>query len=157
MLLSFNQLNDLNKRRLEETIKLKEITLKEEEAKQLAKQEKEKYEATKREANYVKECAEREAAQKREAEAKVLQEAKEKEKLENALVGPVNPYQKFTWEEIVSATSSFSEDFRVGMGAYGSVYKCTLGHITAAVKVLHTKDAYRSKQFQQEVLLAILV
>ncbi|KAI5670297.1 hypothetical protein M9H77_10661 [Catharanthus roseus] len=36
------KLNDLNKHRLEETIKLKEITLKEEEAKQLAKQEKEK-------------------------------------------------------------------------------------------------------------------
>lgn len=145
------KLNDMNKRRLEETIKFREITLKEEEAKQLAKQEMEKYEATRREADYVKKCIEREAAQKREAEAKALRETKEKEKLENALVGSVIQYQKFTWEEIKSATLSFAEDLRVGMGAYGTVYKCSLGHTTAAVKVLHVMDACRSKQFQQEL------
>lgn len=145
------KLNDLTKRRMEETNKFREITLKEVEAKQLAKQEMEKYEASKREVDYVKKCVEREAAQRREAETKAFQEAKEKEKLENALVGSVIQYQKFTWEEIKSATSSFSEDLRVGMGAYGTVYKCSLGHTTAAVKVLHVMDACRSKQFQQEL------
>lgn len=145
------QLNELNKRRVEETIKLRDITLKEGEAKQLAKQEMEKYEATKREAEYVKKCVEREAEQRREAEAKSLQEAKERKKLENALAGSVIQYQKFTWEEIKTATLSFAEDLRVGMGAYGTVYKCSLGHTTAAVKVLHVMDACRSKQFQQEL------
>ncbi|KAL3521394.1 hypothetical protein ACH5RR_019543 [Cinchona calisaya] len=145
------KLNDLNKRRLEDTIKLKEISLQEKEAKELAKQQKERYEASKREADYMKECAEREAAHKREAEAKALREAKEKEKLENALVGRVDQYKKFTWEEIVSATSSFSEDLRVGMGAYGTVYKCSLHYTTAAVKILHSKDSNRTKQFQQEL------
>lgn len=145
------KLNDLNKQRLEDTIKLKEIILQEEEAKELAKKEKEGYEVAKREADYMKECAEREAALKKEAEAKAWREAKEKEKLENALVGHLHQCQKFTWEEIVSATLSFSEDLRVGMGAYGTVYKCSLHHTTVAVKILHSKDTYRTKQFQQEL------
>ncbi|KAL3524129.1 hypothetical protein ACH5RR_016963 [Cinchona calisaya] len=144
------KLNDLNKRRLEGTIKLKEISLQEEEAKELAKHEKESYETAKREADYMKECAQREAVQKRGAEVKALREAREREKLENALVR-VHQYQKFTWEEIMSATSSLSEDLRVGMGAYGAVYKCSLHHTTAAVKILHSNDACRTKQFQQEL------
>ncbi|CAK9139917.1 unnamed protein product [Ilex paraguariensis] len=145
------KLNDLEKCRLEESIKLKELNLKEEEAKELGQQEKDGYESVKREAKYVKECAEREAAQRKEAEAKASHEAKEKDKLENAIVGPVQQYKKFTWEEIVSATSSFSENLRIGMGAYGTVYKCSFHHTTAAVKVLHSKEAHRTKQFQQEL------
>nr|KYP41419.1 U-box domain-containing protein 35 [Cajanus cajan] len=60
-------------------------------------------------------------------------------------------YRKFTWDEIVSATSSFSEDLKIGMGAYGIVYKCSLYHTTVAVKVLKTNENCESKQFQQEV------
>ncbi|XWS36979.1 hypothetical protein CRYUN_Cryun19dG0003900 [Craigia yunnanensis] len=145
------KLNTLSKRRLEEAMKLKEINLKEEKAKELARQEKEKYEAARREVEHVKECADREASKRREAEMKAFHDAKEKEKLKNALTGHVQQYQKFTWEEIVSATSSFSEDLRVGMGAYGTVYKCMLHHTAAAVKILHSKDNSRSKQFQQEL------
>lgn len=132
-------------------MKLSEINLKEETAKELARQQKERYEAVKREAICVRECAEREASQRKDAEMKSIHDAKEKEKLENALVGPVQQYRKFTWEEIVSATSSFSEDLKIGAGAYGSVYKCTLHHTTAAVKVLHSMESQRTKQFQQEV------
>lgn len=132
-------------------MKLKEINIKEERAKELARQEKERHEAAKREAEYVRECAEREASQRREAEMKAVHDAKEKKKFENALVGPVQQYHKFTWEEIVSATSSFSEDLKIGMGAYGSVYKCNLHHTTAAVKVLHSEDSHNNKQFLQEV------
>ncbi|XVE63855.1 hypothetical protein DITRI_Ditri07aG0054700 [Diplodiscus trichospermus] len=146
------KLNSLSKRRLEEEMKLKEISLKEEKAKELAKQEKEKYEAARREAELVKECAEKEASQRREAEMKAFQEAKEKEKLENALTCQVQQYRNFTWEEIVQATSSFSEEEnRIGMGAYGIVYKCMLHHTAAAVKVLHSKENSRSKQFKQEL------
>ncbi|OMO52195.1 hypothetical protein COLO4_37371 [Corchorus olitorius] len=145
------KLSTLSKRRLEEAIKLKEISSKEEEAKQLAKQEKEKYEAARTEAEHVKECADREASQKREAEMKALHDAKEKEKFENILAGSVEQYQKFAWEEIVLATSSFSEDLRVGMGAYGTVYKCMLHHTAVAVKVLHSTENSRTKQFQQEI------
>ncbi|KAG5558302.1 hypothetical protein RHGRI_008283 [Rhododendron griersonianum] len=129
------KVNDLQKRLMEDGVKLEEINVKEVEAKELAIQERVKYEAAKREAEYVKECAEREAAEKNEAENKALQEAKEKEKLENVLVGPLQQYQKFKWEDIVSATSSFSDNLKIGWGAYGTVYKCSLHHTTAAVKL----------------------
>ena len=99
----------------------------------------------------MKECAEREAAEKREAEYTAIRAANEKEKLERAMTGSMLQYRKFTWDEIVSATSSFSEDLRIGMGAFGTVYKCSLYHTTVAVKVLRSKESHNSKQFQQEV------
>ncbi|KAK7259769.1 hypothetical protein RIF29_25382 [Crotalaria pallida] len=148
---ALRKLNDLNKRRSEESMKLKEIIAKEEMAEELAKQEREKYEAAAREAAYLKECAEREASERKEVELKAIHAAKEKEKLEDALSGSLPKYRKFTWDEIVSATSSFSEDLRIGMGAYGTVYKCSLYHTTVAVKVLHSNGNHKSKQFQQEL------
>ncbi|KAK6131824.1 hypothetical protein DH2020_034442 [Rehmannia glutinosa] len=144
------KLNDLHEQRLEETIKLREIRRKEDEAKELAKQEKARCEAAKMEAYYARECVEKEAA-KNSSREKAVRVAKAKEKLESSLVGPVHHYQEFTWEEIASATSSFSNDLRVGMGSYGTVYKCNLRHTTAAVKILHSVAANRTKQFQQEL------
>lgn len=145
------KLNDLTKRRTEETMKMKEIIAKEEKAIELAKLEKEKYQDASREAEYLKECADREAAERKETELKAILAAKEKEKLEDALSGSMPQYRKFTWDEIVSATSSFSEDLKIGMGAYGIVYKCSLYHTTVAVKVLKTNENRESKQFQQEL------
>ncbi|XP_042507423.1 U-box domain-containing protein 35-like [Macadamia integrifolia] len=145
------KLNDLSERRKEEAVKVKEVTSKEEEARELARQEKEKHEAARKEAEYIKECAEREALEKKQVEIKADQVAKEREKLEKALTNPDHPYEIFTWEEIVSATSSFSDDLKIGMGAYGAVYKCCLNYTTSAVKVLHSKESRWTKQFQQEV------
>lgn len=145
------KLNDLHKRRLEESIKLKEIYVKEEEAKELAQEEKKKYETAKREAEYVKQCAEMEVVQRKEAEAKALHEAREKEKLENAITGTIQQYLNFTWEEIIAATSSFSKHLKIGMGAYGTVYRSSFHHTVAAVKVLHSQEARRTKQFHQEL------
>ncbi|CAN4097237.1 unnamed protein product [Withania somnifera] len=125
------KLNEFQKLRVEEANKLKQINLKEEEAKELAEQEKLKCEAAKKEADYAMEC--------------------KKEKLEKSLAPPLHQYQEFTWEEIVTASSSFSEDLKIGMGSYGMVYKCYLHHTTAAVKVLHSAEAHRTKQFQQEL------
>ena len=147
------QLGELNQRRLEEAIKLEELKLKEYEARELAEKEKQNFEKAKRDAESMRERAEREIAQRREAERKAARDAKEKEKLEDTLGSPRLQYQHFTWEEIVAATSSFSEELKIGMGAYGSVYKCNMHHTTAAVKVLHTAESGLSKQFQQEVLL----
>ncbi|XP_024190670.1 U-box domain-containing protein 35 isoform X2 [Rosa chinensis] len=145
------KISNLSNRRLEEAVRLKEISAMEEKAKMLAEQEKENYEAAKIEADYMRQCIESEASQRREAEMKAFHDAKEKEKLENVLVGPVQQYQKFRWEDIVSATSSFSEDLRIGMGAYGTVYKSNFHHTTAAVKVLHSKENHQTKQFLQEL------
>lgn len=151
ILYCFEQLNDLSKRRSEESMKLKEIIAKEVMAKELAKQERHKYEAAAREAAYLKESAEREAAERKEMELKAIRAAKEKEKLEDALSGSLPQYREFTWDEIVSATSSFSEDLKIGIGAYGKVYKCSLYHTVVAVKVLHSNGNHNTKQFQQEV------
>nr|DAD47154.1 TPA_asm: hypothetical protein HUJ06_017091 [Nelumbo nucifera] len=145
------RLNNLSKQWMEEANKLKEVTLKEVEAGELVRQEKEKHEAARKEAEFLNECAGREALQRKEAEAKANRETREKERLEKVLMGPDQQYKKFTWEEIVSATSSFSENLRIGTGAYGTVYKCNLHYTVAAVKVLHSKENHRTKQFQQEL------
>ncbi|XP_051142983.1 U-box domain-containing protein 35-like isoform X2 [Andrographis paniculata] len=145
------KLSELQKRRLQEDANLKQISIKEEEAKEFARKVKERYEAAIREAELIKDCVEREAAERKEAEIRALHETKEKEKLESTLTGGFNLYRQFTWEEIESATSSFSDDLKIGMGAYGAVYKCSFLHTTAAVKVLHSTEATRDKQFQQEL------
>ncbi|XP_010275384.1 PREDICTED: U-box domain-containing protein 35-like [Nelumbo nucifera] len=145
------KLKALSNRRMEEANKLKEVTSKEEEAMELAKQEKEKHEAAKKQTEFLRECAERESLQRKELEAKANREAREKQNLQKVLVGPDEQYKKFTWEDILSATSSFSENLKIGMGAYGTVYKCNLHHTTAAVKVLHSKENHRTKQFQREL------
>ncbi|KAK4837422.1 hypothetical protein QYF36_005281 [Acer negundo] len=145
------KVSSLNKRQLEGAKQLQEINLMEEKAIESVRQDKEKCEAARREAEYVKECAEREASQREEAEMKAKRDATEKEKLRNALVGPVQRYQTISWEEIVSATSSFSEKLRIGVGAYGTVYKCSLHHTIAAVKVLRSTDNHTTKEFQQEL------
>lgn len=125
-------------------LKFEELTLKEHETKGSAENETQTFEQKRGE--------EREAAQRREDEMKAIHEAKEKGKLgESSLVAPKLQYQEFTWEEIITATSSFSEDLKIGMGAYGAVYKCNLHHTIAAVKVLHSAENNLSKQFDQEV------
>ncbi|PON51051.1 Mitogen-activated protein kinase kinase kinase [Parasponia andersonii] len=150
-LISFDQLKYLNKNLSDNAKKLEETIVGEEKAKELARKEKEKHEAAKREVQYVRQCAEREASLKKDAEMKATHDSKEREKLETALVGPVQQYQKFTWEEIELATCSFSEDLKIGMGGYGTVYKCSFHQTTAAVKVLCSNESHKSRQFQQEL------
>ncbi|KAA0043480.1 U-box domain-containing protein 35-like isoform X1 [Cucumis melo var. makuwa] len=145
------ELNHLNKQRSEEARKLEEINNKVVAAKEFAREERVKHEALRREAKYVKERAEREGIYRKEAETKALQDAKEKGKHENALQGPLQQYQHFQWEDIVSATLSFSEDLKIGMGAHGTVYKCSLHHTTVAVKVLHSRDSHKQMQLLQEL------
>ncbi|CAI0449642.1 unnamed protein product [Linum tenue] len=145
------KLSSLNQCRMEGAAKLKEISSREEKAKELAQEERGKCEAALKEAEHMRKCAEKESMQRREAEAKAKHDAKEKERLQNALVAPLQQYRKFTWEEIESATSSFSEALKIGMGAYGKVYKCSFHHTVAAVKVLHSKEPRDIKQFKQEL------
>ncbi|XP_068634331.1 U-box domain-containing protein 35-like isoform X2 [Aristolochia californica] len=145
------QLDELSGRQMEEKMRLWEVTLREQKARELARQEMERTEAAKWEADFVKECAEREALQRKEAEIKAARDTQEKQKLERSLICIDQKYKKFSWEEIVSSTSSFSDSLKIGTGAYGLVYKCNLGHATAAVKVLHSTMGHKSKQFQQEL------
>ncbi|CAA7058041.1 unnamed protein product [Microthlaspi erraticum] len=128
------QVETLDASRKLNELTFEELTPKEQETKVLAEKETEKRKA------------EREAAPQRS-------KAKEKEKLEESslVVAPKLQYQEFTWEDIVTATSSFSQDLKIGTGAYGDVYKCNLHHTIAAVKVLHSAENNLSKQFDQEL------
>ncbi|CAN8251994.1 unnamed protein product [Cochlearia groenlandica] len=146
-----NKLTELNQRRYEETEKLMELKEKEEVAKETASKEKQRYEDTLKEAEKVKELMMKEAIHRRGAEIKAERHAKEKIKLQASLVSPGLQYQHYSWEEITAATSGFSEDLKIGIGAYGSVYKCNLHHTTGAVKVLHAGETQLSKQFDQEL------
>ncbi|XP_076897307.1 U-box domain-containing protein 35-like isoform X2 [Bidens hawaiensis] len=145
------RLNNLQKHQQEESARLKDLKAKEEEAKTLAQKEKEQHEAAKRQAEYVKENLRREEASRKGAEERALHESQEKLKLQNATAGAALHYQKFTWEEIVAACSSFSDDLKIGTGGNGTVYKSNFHHTVAAVKVLHSQEAHRTKQFQQEL------
>ncbi|KAJ6343011.1 hypothetical protein OIU78_010852 [Salix suchowensis] len=136
---------------LEEATRLLEINHKEEKARELAREERVRCEAVSRKVEFLRECAKKEASQRHEAEIKAMRDAKEKERLEKAISGSVQQYLEITWEEIVSATLSFSEELKIGMGAYGTVYKCNFRHTTVAVKVLHSIEDNNSKQFQQEL------
>uniref|UniRef100_M4DFC4 RING-type E3 ubiquitin transferase n=1 Tax=Brassica campestris TaxID=3711 RepID=M4DFC4_BRACM len=117
-------------------LEFEELKLKENGTKGLEEKETQKFEQMRRET--------REVVQKREAREK------EDKLKERSLVAPKLQYQEFTWEEIKTATSSFSEDLKIGNGAYGAVYKCKLRHTFAAVKVLHSAESNLSKQFDQE-------
>lgn len=145
------QIDELNRLRLGGAAKLKELKEREEMALQIAKEEKERSEAANREAEAAMVLAEREAAVRKYVEKRAISDAEETAKLENAVTGQVQNYQTFTWEELSTATSSFSKKHEIGLGASGTVYRCTLRHTTAAVKVLHSNNARRIHQFQKEV------
>ncbi|WZZ12402.1 hypothetical protein YC2023_105491 [Brassica napus] len=145
------KLTELNQQRFEELENLVELEEMEEEAKDTASNEKQRYEDKMKEAEKVKELMMKEALHRREAEIKAELDAKEKDKLQASLVTPGIQYQHYSWEELAAATSDFSEDLKIGVGAYGTVYKCNLHHTTGAVKVLHAGETQLSKQFDQEL------
>ncbi|WZZ20776.1 hypothetical protein YC2023_122163 [Brassica napus] len=133
---ALTQVETLNASLKLDKFEFEELQLKEHATKALKEKETQKFEPRRRE--------EREVAQKREAKAK-------EQLKESSLVARKLQYQEFTWEEIKTATSSFSEDLNIGKGAYGDVYKCNLRHTVAAVKVLHSPESNLSKQFDQEI------
>ncbi|CAN8251992.1 unnamed protein product [Cochlearia groenlandica] len=148
------KMQDLNQRRSEEATRLKNLTIREEDAEEVVEMEKERKEEAENEAELVRECVEREIEERLEVEARAEEVRKEKQRLEDALEGgPLQrqQYMKFEWEEIVEATSSFSDELKIGTGGYGSVYRCNLHHTAVAVKVLHSDKSSLTKQFHQEL------
>ena len=51
-------------------------------------------------------------------------------------------YNRYSWEHIQAATSSFSSDLVIGKGTYGTVYKAKFQHTVAAVKVLNSLEGF---------------
>nr|CAD1821717.1 unnamed protein product [Ananas comosus var. bracteatus] len=140
---------ELGLRRLEEELKLKEIELRGEKARYLARKERDEREAAKREAKLAKACAEREKAQRKDVQESAAREVKEKLMLEKALDSNGEQYTRYTWEEIQSATSSFSSALMIGRGANGTVYKGSFHHTIAAVKILHPNEGHGTKQLKK--------
>lgn len=75
----------------------------------------------------------------------------QKRTLEKAPSINENQYNAYTWEEIESATSSFSQELKLGAGANGTVYKGTFTQTIAAVKILNSNEEYGTKQLKQEL------
>ncbi|KAL2920749.1 U-box domain-containing protein 35 [Bienertia sinuspersici] len=145
-LIPLDQLNEISKERLEEAIKLKE-----EKAKELARMEKNKSRVAQSEVTYTGEKTNL-YRPKHNSEIKTAQEAEvTKNKLQNLFANSNVQFQKFKWKEIMEATSSLSDEFKIGMGAFGTVYKCNFHYTTVAIKVLHSKNSVTNKQFFQEL------
>lgn len=146
------QLNKLKASQEEEALKLNSIRRKEEKAIQTAKNERERREKIEKEFKYVRQCVEKEALERMDAEEYAARELNEKQRLEDVIAcRKENYYKKYEWEEIKSATSSFSDELKIGAGANGTVYKASLHHTVAAVKVLNSTEGKGTKQFNQEL------
>ncbi|XP_072971303.1 U-box domain-containing protein 35-like [Typha angustifolia] len=145
------QVHELGIRRIQEEVKLNEIKLREEKVKLLATKEREERQAAEREAKFVKACAERELAERKYTEKSAARELAGKQMLEKSHEGCSEQFKRYTWDEIQSATSSFSNAFMIGKGSNGTVYKGNFHHTIAAVKVLHSNEGHGTKQFNQEL------
>lgn len=77
--------------------------------------------------------------------------SKEKQRLEKSHSINEKQYNTYTWEEIKSATSSFTDKLKIGTGANGTVYKGTFHQTIAAVKILNSNEDYGTKQLKQEI------
>ncbi|KAH0451400.1 hypothetical protein IEQ34_018699 [Dendrobium chrysotoxum] len=145
-----DQLNKLNARRMKTEAKLKEMEHTKEASRELTMQETKRHEEAEREVQ-VMESVLKEILLRVDAEENVAQTSCENMRFEKAVSSNIEPFKKYTWEDIKSATSSFSDTLKIGMGAIGSVYKGTFHHTVAAVKVLHSNEAHGNKQFKQEL------
>ncbi|XP_031483071.1 U-box domain-containing protein 35-like isoform X1 [Nymphaea colorata] len=145
------KVTDLHIHKMNEANKFKEIRYQEKIAIENALCERKKREAAEAEAKFAKQSAKNELLWRRAAEIVAANEMKQKHVLEKTLEKVDQTYKKFSWKEIVSASSSFSDSIRIGSGAYGTVYKCKFHHTTAAVKVLQLDEGHKTKQFQREL------
>jgi hypothetical protein len=99
----------------------------------------------------VRNLAKEEALKKQNLQLRASREAENMQKLEKLLELGGKSYIIFTWEEMESATSSFSEALKIGSGANGTVYKGKIHQKTVAIKVLKSDDSRITKHFEQEV------
>ncbi|CAD5171736.1 U-box domain-containing protein 35 isoform X1 [Musa acuminata AAA Group] len=145
------QLNDIHTHHTEEILKLQEIWSRLEKTTKMAQQEKERREATEKEAEYVNGCTEIEVLLGKDVEKSASHEVSEKQSPEKELACSSEPYVKYTWEEIVAATLSFSDALKIGVGASGTVYWGSFHHTVGAIKVLNSNEGYTTRQFKQEL------
>ncbi|KAH6814124.1 hypothetical protein C2S51_023142 [Perilla frutescens var. frutescens] len=73
---------------------------------------------------------------------------------QNEFIGLVDVYEvpEFSLWDLEAATCCFSENFSIGRGGYGTVYKGEILDKTIAVKKLHFYNMQRQLEFHREVL-----
>ncbi|KAL6905332.1 hypothetical protein ACP4OV_002933 [Aristida adscensionis] len=145
------QIIDLTERRTEEEARLLEVHSRINSAIEEARQEKEQRQAVEAQAKHVRDLAKEEALKKQNFQLRASREADNMQKLEKLLEFGGKSYSIFTWEEIKSATSSFSQALKIGSGSVGTVYKGNIHQTTVAIKVLDSDDDHIAKHFKQEL------
>lgn len=58
---------------------------------------------------------------------------------------------EFSLSDLEAATCNFSENFKIGQGGYGAVYKGEMLDRTVAIKMLHPHSIQKQPEFYQEV------
>ncbi|KAI3910147.1 hypothetical protein MKW98_014532 [Papaver atlanticum] len=118
----------------------------------IAEEEKSNYLAVTKELEVARQTLAQEIHERQKAELSVITTFSERQVLVDALFSGDRRYKRFTRDEIVVATDSFSEAKIIGEGGYGKVYKCTLDHTPMAVKVLHPQEfGTKKEEFLMEV------
>ncbi|XP_030530038.1 U-box domain-containing protein 34-like [Rhodamnia argentea] len=123
----------------------------EETLRQIAAEERAKYMEALKEVEEAKSLLAKEAYERQIAELNALKESLEKQKIMDMLLSSDKRYRRYTRDELELATNSFSENYMIGEGAYGKVYKCNLDHTPVAVKVLQSDACERKEEFLREV------
>ncbi|VAH98394.1 unnamed protein product [Triticum turgidum subsp. durum] len=140
--------NNLGIQRVEHEIKLREIDLTEEMVRRLLRRmEREEEEVAEREAQPIQSPSGQKAI---EGDGDHQNAGEINTGLKNA-GRCLTEYNRYSWEHIQAATSSFSSDLVIGKGTYGTVYKAKFQHTVAAVKVLNSLEGFGTQQLQQEL------
>ncbi|KAG8083802.1 hypothetical protein GUJ93_ZPchr0010g10129 [Zizania palustris] len=142
---------NLAAKRTEEEIRFTEVYSRINKVNEEARQEREKRYAVEAQCRHVKDLAKKEGLQKQILQLRSSKEADKMQRLEKLVELDSKPYSTFTWEEIESATSSFSEALKIGSGSNGTVYKGNLHQTNVAIKVLTSDDSHRIKHYKQEL------
>ncbi|PUZ40099.1 hypothetical protein GQ55_9G398500 [Panicum hallii var. hallii] len=145
------QMIDLIEKRAQEEARLVEVHSRINTAIEAARKEREQRYAAEVQARHVRDLANEEALKKQHVQLTASREADDMQKLEKLLELGGKPYILFTWEEMESATSSFSEALKIGSGANGTVYKGKIHQTTVAIKLLKSDDSRVTKHFKQEL------
>ncbi|KAG2550524.1 hypothetical protein PVAP13_9KG334400 [Panicum virgatum] len=145
------QMIDLIEKRAQEEARLVEVHSRINTAIEAARKEREQRYAAEAHARHVRDLANEEALKKQHVQLRASREADDMQKLEKLLELGGKSYIMFTWEEMESATSSFSEALKIGSGANGTVYKGKIHQTTVAIKLLKPDDSRVTKHFKQEL------